>query len=242
MPASVSGSESDAGDSDNNSVSDVDDDNSGDEVDVVVLPKKKVVPTELDEDGEEGELEGADEEEEVDVEADDGGLDEDNDSLLGLNDLGLEENAEEEDGEDNDDDDDDDDDDDEAATNCMQKFDAQTRSEIITESHPETISHTTEEIQCLSKVTRDTYGDIVDELHQTTAILTKFERTRVVGLRTRQLNAGAPPFIDVPRTIISNMVIALMELQQKKLPFIIQRPLSGGKFEYWRVNDLELLD
>jgi DNA-directed RNA polymerase subunit K/omega len=124
----------------------------------------------------------------------------------------------------------------------MQKFDAQTRSEIITESHPETISHTTEEIQCLSKVTRDTYGDIVDELHQTTAILTKFERTRVVGLRTRQLNAGALPFIDVPRTIISNMVIALMELQQKKLPFIIQRPLSGGKFEYWRVNDLELLD
>lgn len=242
MPEPLTDSESEGSDSDNNSGSDVDDEISGDEVDVVVLPKKKVEARRelngLDDDGEEDEVDVGDEEE-VDVDVEDGGED-DNDSLLGLNDLGL--NDTEDRGDEDEDDEDDDDDDDELATNCMQKFDAQTRSEIITESHPETISHTTEEIQCLSKVTRDTYGDIVDELHQTTGILTKFERTRVLGLRTRQLNAGAPPLIDVPRTIISNMVIALMELQQKKLPFIIQRPLSGGKFEYWRVNDLELLD
>ena len=31
------------------------------------------------------------------------------------------------------------------------------------------------------------------------------------------------------------------ELQEKRLPFIIMRPLPNGKCEYWNVNDLEYL-
>ena len=30
-----------------------------------------------------------------------------------------------------------------------------------------------------------------------------------------------------------------MELQQKRIPFIIRRPLSNGSCEYWNVKDLE---
>ena len=131
--------------------------------------------------------------------------------------------------------------DEEEDENCLQKLDDVTRQNLIADYHPETITHPAAEIQCWACVTRDKYGDIVDELHQTTAILSKFERTRVLGLRTRQLNAGALPFIDVPRSIISNYLIATMELEQKKLPFIIQRPLPNGRFEYWNVNDLELI-
>ncbi len=145
---------------------------------------------------------------------------------------------EEEDDEEDDDDEAEDDDDDE---NCLQKLDDVTRQNLIADYHPETITHPAAEIQCWACVTRDKYGDIVDELHQTTALMSKFERTRVLGLRTRQLNAGALPFIDVPRTIMSNYLIATMELEQKKLPFIIQRPLPNGRFEYWNVNDLELI-
>ena len=33
-----------------------------------------------------------------------------------------------------------------------------------------------------------------------------------------------------------------MELKNKKLPFIIKRPLPGGSCEYWNVKDLELLE
>ena len=32
-----------------------------------------------------------------------------------------------------------------------------------------------------------------------------------------------------------------MELQEKKLPFIIKRPISNNKFEYWKLEDLEII-
>ena len=32
------------------------------------------------------------------------------------------------------------------------------------------------------------------------------------------------------------------ELKQKKIPFIIRRPLPNGKSEYWDINDLEILE
>jgi hypothetical protein len=33
-----------------------------------------------------------------------------------------------------------------------------------------------------------------------------------------------------------------MELNQKRIPFIIKRPIPGGGCEFWRVSDLELVD
>jgi len=35
--------------------------------------------------------------------------------------------------------------------------------------------------------------------------------------------------------------IALLELEHKKLPFIIKRPYPNGGVEYWNVGDLEVL-
>jgi hypothetical protein len=34
--------------------------------------------------------------------------------------------------------------------------------------------------------------------------------------------------------------IALRELQEGKLPFIIKRPLPNNKYEYYRIKDLDL--
>ena len=34
----------------------------------------------------------------------------------------------------------------------------------------------------------------------------------------------------------------LEELNNKKIPFIIRRPIPNGASEYWKINDLELLD
>ncbi len=42
--------------------------------------------------------------------------------------------------------------------------------------------------------------------------------------------------------IIDGYIIALKELELKKIPFIIKRPIPNGGFEYWYVSDLEILD
>jgi DNA-directed RNA polymerase subunit K/omega len=41
--------------------------------------------------------------------------------------------------------------------------------------------------------------------------------------------------------VIDGYLIALKEMEEKKLPFIIRRPLSNGASEYWKLSDLEFL-
>ena len=64
----------------------------------------------------------------------------------------------------------------------------------------------------------------------------------MLGLRLKQLNNGAKPFIKIADNIIDNYLIALEELKQKKLPFIICRPLNQSVTEYWDINDLDIMD
>jgi hypothetical protein len=47
--------------------------------------------------------------------------------------------------------------------------------------------------------------------------------------------------VEVDPTILDGYLIALKELEEKRLPFIIQRPLPNGGSEYWRIADLEML-
>lgn len=136
-----------------------------------------------------------------------------------------------------DDDDDDDDDDD-----YLQKFDKEVKSQFLEEFHPESLSHNYDEIKNLAKVARNKNGNIIDPLHKTTHILTKYEKTRILGQRAKQINAGAKPFVEVKEGIIDGYIIALKELELKKIPFIIKRPIPNGGFEYWYVSDLEILD
>ena len=142
--------------------------------------------------------------------------------------LGEEEEEEEEEEDDEDDDE-----------NYLKKFNKQVNHDHISEFHPECISHNYDEISAVSAVVRDEDGSIVDDFHKTIPFLTKFERTRILGQRAKQINHGATPFIRVPVGIIEGHVIAEMELREKKIPFIIKRPLNGGGCEYWKVSDLE---
>lgn len=112
---------------------------------------------------------------------------------------------------------------------------------LISMSHPETKSVNYNEINALSKVTRDKNNNIIDDLHKTIPILSRYERAAILGTRTKQLNNGNNPFIPVNSTILDNYLIAESELKLKKLPFIIKRPIPNGGFEYWHIEDLELL-
>jgi DNA-directed RNA polymerase I, II, and III subunit RPABC2 len=91
----------------------------------------------------------------------------------------------------------------------------------------------------LTKVVRDKNNIVVDTLHRTIPYLTKYERTRILGQRAKQINSGATPFVKVPENVIDGYLIAELELQQKRIPFIIRRPLPNGGSEYWCVKDLE---
>jgi DNA-directed RNA polymerase I, II, and III subunit RPABC2 len=84
-------------------------------------------------------------------------------------------------------------------------------------------------------------GEKSDANHRTYPFLTLYERTKIIGLRANQISKGSAPFITVPEHITSVKDIARMELEQKRLPFIIKRPLPDGTFEYWRLVDMMIL-
>jgi DNA-directed RNA polymerase I, II, and III subunit RPABC2 len=144
--------------------------------------------------------------------------------------LGINENINEEEDYDEEDD-----------VNYMQKFDREIRDNYLTKFHPECEIHNYDEVEKMTVVVRDEHNNIIDPLHKTVPYLTKYERTRILGQRAKQVECGAKPFVSVPDTIIDGFVIAEMELKQKKIPFIIRRPLPNGGSEYWNVKDLEIL-
>ena len=121
------------------------------------------------------------------------------------------------------------------------KFQDNIHENIIEEFHPELKMHNYEEINNLSKVVRNENGEIVDPLHRTLPFITKYEKARVIGERSKQINAGAVPLISVEPNMIDGYLIALKEFERKKTPFIIKRPLPNGGCEYWKLNDLEVL-
>jgi DNA-directed RNA polymerase I, II, and III subunit RPABC2 len=65
--------------------------------------------------------------------------------------------------------------------------------------------------------------------------------TKIIGHRANELSLGASPYIPVPEHITDVREIARLELAQKRLPYIIKRPLPTGKYEYWRLSDLIIL-
>jgi len=139
------------------------------------------------------------------------------------------------DGSENDDDDSDD------GNNYLRKFETDMHENYIASCHQEMLHLNNAEVSALARVVRNADGAIVDVMHKTMPFLTKYEKTRILGQRAKQLNQGAQPMIPVDKKIIDGYLIAQLELQQKALPFIIRRPLPGRKSEYWRLSDLELI-
>jgi DNA-directed RNA polymerase subunit K/omega len=132
----------------------------------------------------------------------------------------------------------DDDDDDESK---LKKFDKELREDYLVKFHPESLIQNYDEIYNLARVVRDANGVIVDSLHKTLPMLTKYEKTRILGQRAKQINDGATPFVKVPEGVIDGYLIAIRELEEKKIPFIIRRPLPNRGSEYWMVEDLEIV-
>ena len=113
--------------------------------------------------------------------------------------------------------------------------------EILYKFHPETILDYVETI--VPEVPLQSAPPIgsADKKHKSPPFLTVYERTKILGARTNQLAEGAMPFVTVPEHMTQPLEIAKLELDQRRLPYIIKRPMPDGTFEYWRLSDLMIL-
>ena len=75
-----------------------------------------------------------------------------------------------------------------------------------------------------------------NEKYITKPFLNKFEKTKIISERAQQLANGSVSFLPNPKDYDNVYEIAFEELKQKKLPFIIKRPVANG-FEYWKLED-----
>jgi DNA-directed RNA polymerase subunit K/omega len=92
----------------------------------------------------------------------------------------------------------------------------------------------------------DEYGKVLSSLSKpkiSKLIMTKYEFDAIISLRTTQISMGANPFVEINDEIKSNIdlrKVAIQELKENKIPFIIKRPLPNNKWEYIRIRDLNL--
>jgi DNA-directed RNA polymerase I, II, and III subunit RPABC2 len=78
---------------------------------------------------------------------------------------------------------------------------------------------------------------VSNEERITKPIMTKYERVRLLGIRTKQIALGAKPMIKKSEGLTSKE-IANLELTNNVIPLIIVRPLPNGRKEYWKVSEL----
>ena len=88
---------------------------------------------------------------------------------------------------------------------------------------------------------RTTYDNMKDKKRRTIPFLTKYEKARIIGKRAMQISKGSIPLIDIGN--LDNPIdIAKKELFERKIPYIIRRPLPDGTYEDWRVDELRILE
>jgi len=135
----------------------------------------------------------------------------------------------------------DEEDDEDYDENYLQKFDNDIIKNYVNEFHPECLNHNYDEIAKLSVVVRNKENIIIDPLHRTIPYLTKYEKARILGQRAKQIETGSKPLVKIPENIVDSYIIAELELREKKIPFIIRRPIPGGGCEYWNLRDIEVI-
>lgn len=123
------------------------------------------------------------------------------------------------------------------------RVDDEFKEQFMKSIHPEQFHDSYNFIKMMTSLERDDLNLIHDDKHVTMPILTKYEKARILGLRISQLNKGAQPYFTISnRQIVDMHIIAEQELKKKLLPFIIMRPIPNGNKEYWKLEDLEIVE
>jgi DNA-directed RNA polymerase I, II, and III subunit RPABC2 len=80
---------------------------------------------------------------------------------------------------------------------------------------------------------------IADDDRSSVPFLTKYERARILGTRALQISKNADLLVD-PSGETDPYKIAEMELQERKIPFIIRRYMPDGSYEDWKLGELTI--
>ena len=75
--------------------------------------------------------------------------------------------------------------------------------------------------------------------YKTSKYLSKYEKTRIISERVQQLANGSTSYLKNPESYSSIYDIAIAELNQKKLPFILKRIVSSEIIEFWKLEELQ---
>jgi len=108
-----------------------------------------------------------------------------------------------------------------------------------------------EELNIDSKTTSESFNSEIQTINNsynqyynnervTKPFLTKFERAKIIGIRSEMIANGSVALITVPSHINNSYDIAKMEFEQKKIPLMIKRHLPNGNIELWRLSDLHI--
>mgnify|MGYP006166741187 CR=1 FL=1 len=73
---------------------------------------------------------------------------------------------------------------------------------------------------------------------QTMPFLTKFEKTKMIGIRAQMISEGSTPLVPIPEHVTNSIEIAELEFKQKKIPLFIKRMITQTEYEYWRQEDM----
>lgn len=94
----------------------------------------------------------------------------------------------------------------------------------------------------IEKLLQDFYKNYssMKKTYKTTPILSKYEKTRILSERTQQLANGSSSYLKNPDSYNTIYDIALEELKQNKIPFIIKRELANN-VELWKLEDLKVV-
>jgi len=79
---------------------------------------------------------------------------------------------------------------------------------------------------------------VKDEDRITRPFMTKYELTRIIGTRRKQLSLGAKPLIKVEGNLTLNQIVD-EEIRRKMTPLQVRRPLpDSNKIEIWKIDEL----
>lgn len=84
---------------------------------------------------------------------------------------------------------------------------------------------------------------IPDTERTSSNILTDYELTRVIGTRAQELSSGnSLPYVEYTEDMTLRD-IAIKELKERKIPYIIRRPINLDKLKYeeYKLSDLQIL-
>tara|TARA_B100000401_G_C52751114_1_gene693263 strand:- start:906 stop:1205 length:300 start_codon:yes stop_codon:yes gene_type:complete len=87
----------------------------------------------------------------------------------------------------------------------------------------------------------DIYNEVNKKNKISQPFLSKYEKTKIIGLAAQQIESGREPNIVIPKSLVEPIDIAEYELKNKKTPFIIKRKLPNNVYEYWTLDQLHII-